>query len=130
MIHPVSRGHFRVIRPDVKHEPGTDHECPRTTVPVSEPGHPTHWLLAVGACAAVCLMGDPAAGASPEDCRVFHQECTEARAAGYRDVGICHVERLECAADPEASVSTRWHQRRDDDGHDPERAVRERSVGP
>ena len=97
---------------------------------ISEPGHPKRWLLAVGACAAVFLTGDPAAGASPEDCRLFHQECAEARAAGYRDVGICHVERLECAVDPEVSVPTRSHERRDDDGDDPERAVGERSVGP
>ena len=55
-------------------------------------------LLTVGLCAAVLLGGEsrPAEAASPEDCRRFHQECTEARAAGYRDVGICNVERLEC----------------------------------
>jgi hypothetical protein len=48
------------------------------------------------------------AAASAEDCRTFHDECTEARNAGYRDAGICNV----------------------DDRHDPERAVGERSIGP
>ena len=74
-----------------------------------EPRHPRRWLLAVGACAAVFLMGKsrPAAAASAEDCRAFHQECTEARAAGYRDVGICNVERLECPAGPDAGVPKR-----------------------
>ena len=93
--------------------------------------HPKRWLLAVGAAAAVFLMGEsrPAA-ASPEDCRVFHQECTEARAAGYRDAGICNVERLECPADRDASVPKRSREGRDGDGRDPERAVRERSIGP
>src|ERR687888_2796116 len=94
--------------------------------------HPRRWLLAVGACAAVLLMGEsrPAAAASAEECRAFHQECTEARAAGYRDVGICNVERLECPADRDVSVPRRSREGRDDDGHDPERAVGERSIGP
>jgi len=90
------------------------------------------WLVAVGACAALFLMGESrsAAAASAQDCRAFHQECTEARAAGYREVGICNVERLECPADRDASVPKRSREGRDDDGHDPERAVRERSIGP
>jgi len=94
--------------------------------------HPKQWLLAVGACAAAFLIGasDPAAAASTEYCRAFHKECTEARAAGYRDVGICNVERLECPADRDAGVPKRSHEARDDDGHDPERAVGERSIGP
>ena len=101
-------------------------------VVIWEPRHPRRWLLAVGACAAVLLMGEihPTAAASAEDCRAFHKECTEARAAGYRDVGICNVERLECAADGDASVPKRSHEGRDDDGHDPERAVGERFIGP
>jgi len=101
-------------------------------VMIWEPRHPRRWLLAVGACAAVFLMGKshPAAAASAEDCRAFHQECTEARAAGYRDVGICNVERLECPAGPDAGVPKRSHEARDDDGHDPESAVGERSIGP
>ena len=88
-------------------------------------------LLAVGACAALLFTGErrPAA-ASAEDCREFHQECTEARAAGYSDAGICHVERLECSADRDAGVSTQSHETRDDDGDDPERSMGERSIGP
>jgi len=89
------------------------------------------WLAAVAACAAV-VMGArcPAAAASPEDCRQFHQECTEARAAGYRDVGICHVERLECPTDDDAPVPKPSHEARDDDRDDPERSFGERSIGP
>ena len=100
-------------------------------VMIRTPRHPRRRLLAVGACAAVLLMGErrPAA-ASAEDCRKFHQECTEARAAGYSDVGICHVERLECPADRDADVPKRSHEARDDDGDDPERSIGERSIGP
>ena len=89
------------------------------------------WLAAVAACAAV-VMGArcPAAAASPEDCRQFHQECTEARAAGYRDVGICNVERLECLPDPDASARKRSHDAGGDRAHKLEPADGERSVGP
>jgi len=89
-------------------------------------------LLAVSACAAVLLIGEirPAAAASAEDCREFHQESTEARAAGYSDVGICHVERLECPADRSADVRKRPHEARDGDGDDPERSTGERAIGP
>jgi hypothetical protein len=90
------------------------------------------WLLAIGACAAVFLVGETrlAAAGSAEDCRTFHQECTEARAAGYRDIGICNVEQLECSVDRDVSVPKRSHEGPDGDRHDPERAVGERSVGP
>jgi len=56
-----------------------------------------HPLLAI-ACVGVLAVGERsiAEGASDEDCRKFHQECVDARAQGYRDVGICNVERLEC----------------------------------
>jgi len=93
---------------------------------------PRRWLLAVGACAAVLLAvgKHPAAAASAEDCEVFHRECTEARAAGYHDVGICKVERLECRADRDAAVLKWSHAARQDDGHDVERADGERSIGP
>ena len=92
--------------------------------------HPRRWLFAVGACAALLLMGEsrPAAAASAEGCRAFHQECTEARAAGYRDVGICNVERLECPTDRGRSEAVA--RARDDDGHDPERSFGECSIGP
>jgi len=101
-------------------------------VMICELPHPRSRLLAVGVVVAGFLMGasHPAAGASAEDCRAFHQECTEARAAGYRDVGICNVERLECPADPEVGVPKQSHEAPGDDGRDPERAVGERSIGP
>ena len=88
-------------------------------------------LLAAGA--VVLLVGAhlPAAAASDKDCREFHQECTEARAAGNIDVGICNVERLECPATyRDAGVPKRSHERPDDSGRDPERSRGERSVGP
>jgi len=99
---------------------------------IRTPRRPRRRLLAVGACAAVLLMGEsrPAAAASAEDCREFHQECTEAKAAGYSDVGICHVERLECRADRNEDVRKRSHETRDDDGDDPERSTGERAIGP
>src|SRR2546430_2464675 len=89
-------------------------------------------LVAVGVSAAVLLMGEVrrAEPASPEDCRLFHQECTEARAAGYRDVGICNVERLECLPDPDASARKRSHDAGGDREHKLEPADEERSVGP
>ena len=95
-------------------------------------GHPRRWLLAVGACAAVLLWGErrPAAAASREDCRQFHQECTEARAAGYREVGICNVERLECPVGPDEGVPKRSQEVRHKDRYDQERAIGERSIGP
>jgi len=93
---------------------------------------PRRRLLAVCASAAALLLGarGTAAAAAAEDCRKFHQECTEARAAGYSDVGICHVERLECPADRDADVPKRSHEARGDDGDDPERSIGERSIGP
>jgi hypothetical protein len=61
------------------------------------------WLaLGSGAvCAAALTAGRSslAAGASDTDCRQFHEECAEATVLGYRDVGICHVERLECSSE-------------------------------
>jgi hypothetical protein len=51
------------------------------------------------------------------------QKGTEARAAGYSDAGICHVERLECPGDHGADVSKRSHEARDDDRNDPERSI-------
>jgi hypothetical protein len=42
-------------------------------------------------------------------CRQFHQECVDAESQGFRDAGICKVERLECsstpASDPHDSAS-------------------------
>jgi hypothetical protein len=78
-------------------------------------------ILVVVACVAVLLMGDShrAAAASAQDCGAFHQECMDARAAGYRDVGICNVERLECPADH----AERSRAGRDQDGHDARRKV-------
>jgi len=89
-------------------------------------------VVAVGVSAAMLLMGEVrrAEPASPAVCRQFHQECSEARAAGYRDVGICNVERLECSADRDVRVPEQSRERRDDDRNDAERAVGERSIGP
>ena len=85
-------------------------------------------IFCVGVCAAVFVIGRShrAAAGSAEDCRAFHQECTDARAAGYRDAGICHVERLECPAERDTSVPQRSHKVPDDDGDVRERAVRGR----
>jgi hypothetical protein len=96
------------------------------------PQPPTRSIIVVAACATLLLAVErpPAAAASADLCRKFHQECTEARAAGYRDVGICHVERLECPADPDAGVAKRPHEARDDDPNDLERSIGERSIGP
>jgi len=95
------------------------------------PQPPTRSIIVVAACATLLLAVErpPAAAASADLCRKFHQECTEARAAGYRDVGICHVERLECPADPDAGVAKRPHEARDDDPNDLERSIGERSIG-
>ena len=89
----------------------------------------TRLLLVVGACAVIGHSWR-AEAASAQDCRAFHQECMEARAEGYRDVGICNVERLECSADHDVRVPEQSRERRDDDRNDAERAVGERSVGP
>ena len=77
---------------------------PITATTPPRPGRARIWaaLLGVVACAAVLAAGrgSLAAGASEDDCRKFHEECTEARALGDRDVGICNVERLECKSGP------------------------------
>ena len=95
-------------------------------------GQVTLMLCAV-AGAAVLAAGKTslAAGVIEEDCRQFHQECSEARAQGYRDAGICNVERLECATDaadePEAGAGRRPRGM----GARPDaRDDAERSVGP
>src|SRR5262249_15221129 len=72
------------------------------------------WLVA--ACAAALLLAAPcpARAASPEDCREFRDECSDAHAAGYRDdVGICNVERLECRATDGARAPKTSHERQD-----------------
>ena len=90
------------------------------------------WVrLASWALGALVLAGTrPGAAATAEECRAFHRECAEARAAGYHDVGICNVERLECATEPTAGVAEPPPRPKDDRAHDPEGADRERSVGP
>ena len=80
---------------------------------------------------AVLAAGETslAAGGSEEDCGQFHVECSEARAQGYRDAGICNVERLECTTgptdEPEAGVGRRPRGMgaRLDPRDDPERSV-------
>ena len=91
-------------------------------------------LLVASACAAVLLTGprDSAVAGSVADCSAFHQECADAKAAGYSDPGICHVERLECPADAVDGVRVPKTPReaRDEDRVDPERSYGERDIGP
>jgi hypothetical protein len=56
-------------------------------------------LLAALGCVALASSAG-AAGTSEGDCRAFHQECLDAKAVGYRDAGICNIERLECPFAP------------------------------
>jgi len=56
------------------------------------PGRIPRWpLLGAVACSTVLAAGSrpPAAGANVVDCGKFHVACTEARAQGHRDAGIC-----------------------------------------
>ena len=89
-------------------------------------------VKAIAAAGLLVVACSPARAGSPELCDQFHRECTEARAAGYEDVGICHVERLECSADGDAETRgvKRSHEPRDDERADPERSYGERDVGP
>jgi hypothetical protein len=59
-------------------------------------------LLGAVACSMVLAAGSRplAAGANVEECGKFHVACTQARAQGHRDAGICNVERLACGATP------------------------------
>jgi hypothetical protein len=86
-------------------------------------------IVAAGVLVVACCS---ARAGSPELCDQFHRECTEARAAGHQDVGIFHVERLECPAD--ADGDTRGvkpsHQPRDDERTDRERSYGEHDGGP
>jgi len=54
------------------------------------------WSLVAYAVLLAAAAPSVVMAASEEECRTFHQECEEATAAGFRDVGICNVERLEC----------------------------------
>jgi len=88
-------------------------------------------MLGALACAAVLAAGEAslADGANEEDCRKFRQDCSDARAQGARDAGICNVERLECTTDPtdepEAGVGRppRGLGARPDARYDPERSI-------
>ena len=86
----------------------------------------------IAAAAVVTVACSSAHAASPELCDQFHRECTEARAAGYRDVGICHVEQLECPADvnDDARVPKPSRGPAADEQADPERSYGERHIGP
>ena len=90
-------------------------------------------MLGTLACAAVVAAGgtSPAEAASEQDCRQFHQECSEARAQGYRAAGICNVERLECTTEatdePAGGVGRRP---RSIDAQPAAGDDRERSIGP
>jgi len=90
-------------------------------------------MLGVVACAAVLAAGESsfAKGANEEICRQFHQECSEARAQGARDAGICNVERLECTTDPTDRPAAGVGKRpRGMDARPDARDDRERSIGP
>jgi hypothetical protein len=66
-------------------------------------------------------------GAPP--CLQARRAGARGRAAGYRDVGICNVERLECLPDQDGNARKRAHVAGGDDEHDVERAYGERSNG-
>ena len=91
-----------------------------------------HLLLA----GLVWVGGLTASGRSYADeitdryCPQFHAECVEAKEQGYRDVGICNVERLECRADDDARAPKRSHESQHDETQDPEESHGERSIGP
>jgi len=90
-------------------------------------------MLGAAACAALLAAGQAtlARAANEADCRNFHQECVDARAIGYRDAGICSVERLECATDPTDAPEAGIGKRPQAAGARPEgRDDRERSIGP
>jgi hypothetical protein len=93
---------------------------------------PPLFVKAIAAAGLLVVACSSARAGSPELCDQFHRECTEARAAGYQDVGICHVERLECpaGADIDARVVKPSHEPRDEHRADPERSYGERDVGP
>ena len=87
----------------------------------------------MGALLFVSAIGDscPVKGASAEDCREFDRECMDAKTAGYVDVGICNVERLECPADRDVNARRQPSlEPLHDEARDAERAHGERSVGP
>ena len=90
------------------------------------------FVKAIAATGVLVVACSSARAGSPQLCDQFHRECTEAHAAGYQDVGICHVEQLECPAD--ADADTRGvkpsQERREDDRTDSERSYGERDVGP
>ena len=90
-------------------------------------------MLGVVACAAILAAGENsfAKGANEEICWQFHQECSEARAQGARDAGICNVERLECKTDPTDQPAAGVGKRpRGMDARPDARDDRERSIGP
>jgi len=90
------------------------------------------FMKAIAAATVLVVACSSARAGSPQLCGQFRRECTEARAAGYEDVGICHVEQLECRAD--ADGDTRGvkasHGPRDDGRADPELSYGEHDVGP
>jgi len=91
----------------------------------------SRWLVVIAA-AALLGMGtrSPATATSPEFCPEFHRECTEAQAVGYQDVGICHVEQLECPPDEDAHHPKPKNQTHEENDRDPDASVGERTIGP
>lgn len=89
-------------------------------------------LLVLISGIALLLVGEAslAAGMSEEDCQKFHRECTEAKAQGYRDVGICNVERLECGTPTDDAESGVGRTPRGTEARPDSQSDEERSVGP
>ena len=83
----------------------------------------TERLPAVVAMTVLLLVVGRAATGSDADCRAFHRDCVEARAAGYPNPGICNVERLECPHGPVVRVPRPSYESQGDDRSHPERAV-------
>jgi len=92
-------------------------------------GGATARLLLATLCAGIAPT--MALAASDEDCRTFHAECEEAKAAGFRDVGICNVERLECQrGGAESSEEGAGKTPRSPETLPERRPDPERSIGP
>src|SRR5262249_33567084 len=83
-----------------------EHNMGDAHVATGEAG-PSRWRVVITATALVVGGRLPATAGNAELCRQLTLECTEARAAGYHDVGICHVERVECPTDDDAPAPKR-----------------------
>jgi len=94
---------------DIKNERQTTKDA-GTTVAIS--------LAALYGAVLVLGVRRSAGAASPEECRRFHEKCADARAAGYRNVGIYNVERLECPSNRDAGGNEPSRAARGDERHE------------